>query len=86
MFFEEGVRNISNLLTIGTKIDAMSDGLTEFARQKGYWDPDEGPFDFALAFSTCPPGESKSPSWLSWIFVVGSFDNNNNNIFGYYTI
>lgn len=58
------MRNISNLLTIGTKIDAMSDGLTEFAQQKGYWNPDEGPFDFALAFSTYPPGESEFPSWL----------------------
>ena len=58
VFSQEGVRNISNLLTIGTKIDAMSDGLIEFAQQKGYWDPAEGPFDFALAFSTCPPGET----------------------------
>lgn len=30
-----GVRNISNQLTIGTKIDAMSANLKEFATEKG---------------------------------------------------
>lgn len=53
----EGVRNISNLLSIETKIDLMSDGLLEFARSHGFWSPDDGEFNFAEAFSSTPPGE-----------------------------
>lgn len=45
----EGFRNISNMLSIGTKIDAMSSGLKDYAKEKGYWDGNE-PFDFAKAF------------------------------------
>ncbi|ELT93402.1 hypothetical protein CAPTEDRAFT_228449 [Capitella teleta] len=46
-----GVRNISNQLTITTKIDAMSPGLKEYAQSKGWWNPDEGEFNFSKAFS-----------------------------------
>lgn len=58
---ENGVRNISNLLTIETKIDAMSNGLLDVAQRKGFWEPDEGPFNFAMAFSTCPPVRAGLP-------------------------
>lgn len=33
-----GFRNISNILTITTKIDRKSDGLEEYAKSKGLWD------------------------------------------------
>ncbi|ELT99347.1 hypothetical protein CAPTEDRAFT_181075 [Capitella teleta] len=62
---EAGVRNISNQLSIGTKIDAMSEGLKEFAEEKGWWKSVEGEFNFAEAFSAPPQGsfdESESPS------------------------
>jgi secernin len=51
------VRNISNELSIRTKIDAMSSGLKELAEKEGYWNPDEGDFDFAKAFSAGPVEE-----------------------------
>ena len=46
------MRNISNQLTIRTKIDAMSAGLKEHAQSKGWWSPDRGEFDFAKAYSS----------------------------------
>ena len=49
IIFAEGYRNISNALSIGTKIDAMSAGLKDYAKEKGYWDGNE-PFDFAKSF------------------------------------
>ncbi len=45
-----GVRNISNQLSIGSKIDKMSAGLQDYAKEKGYWSG-EGTFDFASCFS-----------------------------------
>ncbi|CAH1789541.1 unnamed protein product [Owenia fusiformis] len=54
-----GVRNISNELSIRTKIDAMSDGLKEHAKSNGYWDG-EGEFDFANVYSS--GGVSDLPS------------------------
>lgn len=45
-----GVRNISNLLTIGTEIDAMSSGLKEYAQSKGWWHPADGDFSFCKTF------------------------------------
>ena len=48
-----GVRNISNQLSIGTKIDKMSEGLQDYAKSKGYWDGN-GDFHFANIF-TAPP-------------------------------
>ncbi|XP_002740786.1 secernin-2-like [Saccoglossus kowalevskii] len=53
----EGIRNISNGLTIRTKIDAMSDGLKEHAQSKGFWNG-EGDFDFALAYSSDSDGKT----------------------------
>ncbi|XP_039763683.1 secernin-3 [Pararge aegeria] len=46
-----GYRNISNGLTIGTKIDKHSEGLLESAIAKGVWDG-KGKFDFRNAFSS----------------------------------
>ena len=54
----DGVRNISNLLSIGTKIDAMSDGLKEYATENGWWKPDDGDFDFAKVYSAPAPSKS----------------------------
>ena len=61
-----GVRNISNQLTIRTKIDKMSVELKEHAQAKGWWSPDAGEFDFAKAYSSdfeeteLAPGETPS--------------------------
>ena len=64
-----GVRNISNQLTIGTKIDAMSEGCKEYAKSQAWWNPDEGDFHFAKAYSSgyeplyeegnCPSGRQQ---------------------------
>nr|XP_015915593.1 secernin-3-like [Parasteatoda tepidariorum] len=48
----EGVRNISNELSIRTKIDLKCEGLEEFAKKKGFWCPTQGPIDFKMAFDT----------------------------------
>ncbi|XP_048006207.1 secernin-3 [Leguminivora glycinivorella] len=44
-------RNISNGLTITTKIDKMSDGLKEKAQELGLWDG-QGEFNFTKVFSS----------------------------------
>ena len=44
-----GYRNISNALSIGTKIDRMSEGLPAVAQEKGLWDG-SGEFDFSKSF------------------------------------
>ncbi|XP_066147098.1 secernin-3 [Euwallacea fornicatus] len=49
-----GFRNISNLLTITTKIDRKSNELESYAKSKGLWDGKEE-FNFSLVFS----GEKK---------------------------
>eukprot|EP00887_Chlorella_sp_A99_P002193 scaffold21.g2193.t1 len=46
----QGVRNISNCLSIRTEFDHCAEGLQQHARQAGYWSG-RGPFDFAAAFS-----------------------------------
>lgn len=46
-----GYRNISNALSIGTKIDRMSEGLTAAAEEKGLWDG-SGTFNFSAAFAS----------------------------------
>lgn len=45
-----GHRNISNALTIGTKIDRASEGVKEAAKEAGWWDG-SSEFNFAAAFS-----------------------------------
>ncbi|XP_064456344.1 secernin-2-like isoform X2 [Ornithodoros turicata] len=47
---KSGCRNISNCLSIGTKIDLCSEGLKDAAKQHGFWDESKGEFNFALAF------------------------------------
>lgn len=45
-----GVRNISNELSIGTKIDLFSDNLEEYAKEHGFWNSARGPLNFRIAF------------------------------------
>lgn len=45
-----GCRNISNCLTIGTKIDLMSKDLKSHAESNGYWDTTQGDLNFAEAY------------------------------------
>jgi len=47
---KNGVRNISNGISIRTKFDLTADGLIDHALEKGYWSSSQ-PFDFAKAFS-----------------------------------
>jgi len=53
---KDGVRNISNALSIHTKFDLHAKGIQEYARSKGYWDGKE-PFDFAKAFTAEESGQ-----------------------------
>ncbi|CAG2183772.1 unnamed protein product, partial [Oppiella nova] len=48
---ESGYRNISNCLSIGTKIDLMSKDLKQVAIDKGLWDGVEE-FNFAKVYGT----------------------------------
>ncbi|UYV61619.1 SCRN2 [Cordylochernes scorpioides] len=43
-------RHISNCLSISTTIDKSSSGLKEEAQARGFWNPDDGDFNFAEAF------------------------------------
>ncbi|XP_013781410.1 secernin-1-like [Limulus polyphemus] len=45
-----GHRNISNTLSIGTKIDLMHDHLKEYAQSSGLWDPNQGDLNFCQVF------------------------------------
>jgi len=47
---KDGVRNISNALSIHTKFDLHAKGIQDYARNKGYWDGKDQ-FDFAKAFT-----------------------------------
>ncbi|XP_071158909.1 secernin-3-like isoform X1 [Mytilus edulis] len=48
---KEGVRNISNQLTIGTKIDMMSPNLIEEAKSSGLYKESDGDFNFSVVFA-----------------------------------
>lgn len=48
----EGVRNISNQLTIQDQYDLASDGLVEKATDLKLYDPTSGPFNFACVFDS----------------------------------
>ncbi|XP_050307016.1 secernin-3 [Anthonomus grandis grandis] len=68
-----GFRNISNLLTITTKIDKKSQGLEEYAKNKGLWDGN-GEFNFSQAFSA----EGKSEvRYLAGQKLLGKFTSSN---------
>jgi hypothetical protein len=54
---KDGVRNISNALSIHTKFDLHAKGIQDYARSKGYWDGKDQ-FDFAKAFTA---EESSNP-------------------------
>ncbi|XP_049629409.1 secernin-3 [Suncus etruscus] len=47
---QEGVRNISNQLSITTKIDLEHPDMRNYAKQRGWWDGKKG-FDFAATYS-----------------------------------
>jgi len=47
----EGVRSISNELSIRDQWTKGSADIRDFARDRGWWHPDNGQFDFALAYS-----------------------------------
>jgi secernin len=49
--YTEGTVALSNQLTIRESWSRGSDDLADFARQQGWWQPESGPFDFALAYS-----------------------------------
>ncbi|XP_075538480.1 secernin-2 isoform X3 [Dermacentor variabilis] len=49
---KSGCRNISNCLSIETKIDLCSQGLKEEAKKLGFWNDSKGDLNFRLAFST----------------------------------
>ncbi|MFW6146853.1 MAG: C69 family dipeptidase [Thermodesulfobacteriota bacterium] len=47
----EGVRSISNELSIRNHWTKANEDIQDFALEQGWWSPDAGPFDFALAYS-----------------------------------
>lgn len=47
-----GFHSISNCLSIGTNIDAMSLDLKKYAESNCFWDPNEGEFDFARVYGS----------------------------------
>ncbi|XP_054713075.1 secernin-3-like [Uloborus diversus] len=57
-----GCRNISNCLSIGTKMDLMSGGLKEHAQSNGLWDPSQGDLNFADAYGK--PNECGSQRFI----------------------
>ena len=54
-FLSDGVRNISNCLSIGEKIDRRSEGLYELAQSKGWWDG-KRPFNWKDSMSEAGSG------------------------------
>ncbi|XP_018428066.1 PREDICTED: secernin-3 [Nanorana parkeri] len=56
---EEGIKNISNNLSITTKIDREHPGMREYARTKGWWDG-KREFNFAAVYSYFNPSRSSS--------------------------
>lgn len=61
----EGVRNISNSLSIGTKYDLSAEGITDYALEKGYYDGTAS-FDFATAFTEGPLAKNHPFSRERW--------------------
>lgn len=47
----EGIRNISNELTIRKKFDRHHKDIHSFAEEKGWWKKEDGDLDFALVFT-----------------------------------
>ncbi|KAM4626628.1 secernin-3 isoform 1-T2 [Discoglossus pictus] len=56
---EDGIRNISNNLSITTKIDREHPGMREHAKYKGWWDG-KRQFNFAEEYSYFNPSRSSS--------------------------
>ncbi|KAM9305975.1 secernin-3 [Gastrophryne carolinensis] len=56
---EDGIKNISNNLSITTKIDREHPGMRDYARTKGWWDGKKE-FNFAAVYSYFNPSRSSS--------------------------
>ncbi|KAG8559584.1 hypothetical protein GDO81_017384 [Engystomops pustulosus] len=56
---DEGMKNISNNLSITTKIDREHPAMREYARTKGWWDGKKE-FNFAAVYSYFNPSRSSS--------------------------
>lgn len=61
IIFLDGYRNISNCLSIGSKIDKMSKNLKEKAAELGYWNSNEE-FNFTKVFTSPSPDCSRYES------------------------
>eukprot|EP00092_Neocalanus_flemingeri_P093404 GFUD01118711.1.p1 GENE.GFUD01118711.1~~GFUD01118711.1.p1 ORF type:complete len:403 (+),score=147.85 GFUD01118711.1:56-1264(+) len=57
---ERGCRNISNCLSIGTRVDLCSRGLMETAKENGWWNGVE-PFNWAIVLGGGASGELENP-------------------------
>lgn len=58
-FLTEGIKNISNNLSITTKIDREHPRMKEYAKTKGWWDGKKE-FNFAAVYSYFNPSRSSS--------------------------
>jgi len=71
---KDGVRSISNSLSIHSKFDLQAKGLQEYAKSQGYWDGKEA-FDFAKAFSaeesTTPDDEESREARVKKMLTYG---------------
>ncbi|GFO46353.1 secernin-2 [Plakobranchus ocellatus] len=66
-----GLRNISNELSIGSKMDLTSPGLVEEAKKLGLYSEDSGPFDFKAVFSAQSQTASTSSNSTSYRYRHG---------------
>lgn len=66
-----GIRNISNELSIGSKMDLMSPGLEEEAKKFGLYSEDNAPLDFKAVFSAQSQTLSDSSNSTSFRFKRG---------------
>lgn len=71
-----GYRNISNDLSIRTKIDLMSDGLMEKAVTLGFWDG-VTPFDFSAVFGTSSADEDEDRRFSEGKKLLGKYSSDN---------
>ncbi|RUS75212.1 hypothetical protein EGW08_017028 [Elysia chlorotica] len=67
----DGIRNISNELSIGSKMDLTSPGLVDEAKALGLYSEDKGPFDFKAVFSAQSQTLSDSSNSTSFRYRRG---------------
>ncbi|KAF8787246.1 Secernin-3 like protein [Argiope bruennichi] len=70
---KEGVRNISNELSIRTNINLKYDDLEKVANEKGLWNP-KRPFDFKMAFDV--DDDLESPRYKAGKQLLTNFSQN----------